>query len=66
MDPPANGEILDGKNVKPKVVVQDIASPGEVQQQPITESMEEDGWSTVSKPTRKGRQGNQAARAIAS
>ncbi len=66
VDTPANGDIVDDKSVKPKVIVRDIASPGEVQQQPITESMEEDGWSTVSKPTRKGRQGNQAARAIAS
>lgn len=66
VDTPANGEIVDDKSVKPKEVVRDIASPGDVQQQPTAESMEEDGWSTVSKPTRKGRHGIQAARAIAS
>ena len=35
-------------------------------EQPETAALEEDGWSTVSKPKKNNRGGNQAARAIAS
>jgi len=42
------------------------ASPAQPPAASETQSMEEDGWSTVSKPKKNNRGGNQASRAIAS
>ncbi|KAF1971068.1 hypothetical protein BU23DRAFT_581830 [Bimuria novae-zelandiae CBS 107.79] len=78
-DGPANGDVVDDKTVKPKEVVRDpkydnswrrkSSTPGA--STPTTEKMDEDGWSTVTKPTknqgRGGRgRGGGPARAIAS
>lgn len=63
-DAPANGVIVDDKNVKPQEITRDISSNGKGEAEATTgEAMAEEGWSTVSKPGRKGRGG---ARAIAS
>lgn len=69
----ANGIITDDKAVKPKEIVRDIpAANGNSPGTPVeasADALEEDGWSTVSKPQKKSknpRQGNLAARAIAS
>lgn len=77
-----NGIIVEDKAVKPKEVVRDIpAKPsdnawrngtaasenqGADSTEPTADTLEEDGWSTVSKPRNGRRGGNQAARAIAS
>ncbi|KAL9594069.1 MAG: hypothetical protein Q9219_007234 [cf. Caloplaca sp. 3 TL-2023] len=72
----ANGVITDDKAIKPKEIVRDIPSangnsPSNVSTpvEPSAEALEEDGWSTVSKPqkTRKNtRNATMPARAIAS
>jgi len=76
-DAPANGEIVDDKSVKPKEVVRDPKldnswrrksnTPGA---STTTEGLEDDGWSTVTKPTKNTRGnrrgGGGPARAIAS
>lgn len=69
----ANGVITDDKAIKPKEIVRDIpAANGNKSDTPTehsAEALEEDGWSTVSKPqkTRKNPQNrNMASRAIAS
>ena len=73
----ADGNITEDKAVKPKEIVRDISSkndeaaktngttPG-MSDDPSASALEEDGWSTVSKPTRNRKAGNQASRAIAS
>ncbi|KAL8916366.1 MAG: hypothetical protein Q9208_008556 [Pyrenodesmia sp. 3 TL-2023] len=69
----ADGVITDDKAVKPKEIVRDIpaangSSPG-TPVEPSADALEGDGWSTVSKPQKKSknpRNGNMAARAIAS
>jgi len=66
VDASANGMITDDKSVKPQEVVRDILKSGDSTNETGASAMEEEGWSTVSKPTRKGRGGNQGARAIAS
>jgi len=66
VDASANGMITDDKSVKPQEIVRDIPKSGDATNETGTSAMEEEGWSTVSKPTRKGRGGNQGARAIAS
>lgn len=72
--------VTEDKAIKPKEIVRDIpAKPVEgtwrgngnkKAPEPATDSsadaLEEDGWSTVSKPRNNRRGGNQAARAIAS
>ncbi|KAJ4356561.1 Eukaryotic translation initiation factor 4B [Didymosphaeria variabile] len=77
-DAPANDDVVDDKNVKPKEVVRDTkqdnswrrkSSTPAASTPTTTESMDDDGWSTVTKPTKnprggKGRGG--PARAIAS
>lgn len=79
-----NGVVTDDKAVKPKEIVRDIPTK-KVDNEALTngssspqlnissvataELLEDDGWSTVSKPRnnrRNGNQANQAARAIAS
>lgn len=78
-DAPANGDIVDDKAVKPKEVVRDSKLENSWRRKsstpaaatPTTETMDEDGWSTVTKPTksqgRGGRRGGGGpARAIAS
>ncbi|MCJ1281623.1 hypothetical protein MMC26_000943 [Xylographa opegraphella] len=71
----ANGNIVDDKAVKPQEVVRDISSkkvngvdatPNEGSASPSAEALEEDGWSTVSKPRSNRKNGNQGVRAIAS
>ena len=69
----ANGTIVDDKAVKPKEIVHDItpktngaSAHANVSAEPTADVLEEEGWSTVSKPVKKGRNGNLAARAIAS
>ena len=71
-----DGTAADDKQVKPKEIVRDIPSKEEAAQQnsasaaptpnPSADTLEEDGWSTVSKPVKGRKNGNQAARAIAS
>ena len=72
-----DGLITEDKAVKPKEIVRDVpakdedsthvngATPG-TSTDPSANALEEDGWSTVSKPTKNRKNGNQAARAIAS
>ena len=73
----ANGNIVDDKSVKPKEIVRDVPSSngdskvnGDIPIEPSAEALEEEGWSTVSskvqKPRKNQRNGNVAARAIAS
>lgn len=74
-----NGIVVDDKSVKPKEIVRDISpkteagtwANGDSPQvgalaDSTAEALEEDGWSTVSKARNNRRNGNQAARAIAS
>lgn len=76
-----NGIIIDDKAVKPRNIVQDIpagkADSGNLTNgvsspqigasgEPTADALEDDGWSTVSKSRNNRRNGNQAARAIAS
>lgn len=75
-----NGKIVEDKAVKPKEIVRDISpkkADGELtngDQSPqvgasadtTADTLEDDGWSTVSKQRNNRRNGNQASRAIAS
>ena len=68
-----NGLVAGDKETKPQDIVRDPkvegytnGAPPNASPNPTAEALEEEGWSTVSKPERKGRKGNQAARAIAS
>ncbi len=70
----ADGLITEDKAIKPKEIVRDIndeatktngATPV-ASTDPSANALEDDGWSTVSKPTKNRKNGNQAARAIAS
>ncbi|KAL6712716.1 Eukaryotic translation initiation factor 4B [Lecanora helva] len=73
----ADGLITEDKAIKPKEIVRDAsakneeaaktngATPGATPD-PSAAALEDDGWSTVSKPTKNRRAGNQASRAIAS
>lgn len=72
-----DGLIAEDKDIKPKEIVRDIsaknddatktngANPG-ASTDPSADALENDGWSTVSKPTKNRKNGNQASRAIAS
>ena len=67
------GLLAGDKETKPQDVVRDLKQDGQTNgatpaasTDPTAESLEEEGWSTVSKPERKRKNGNQAARAIAS
>ena len=70
----ATGVIAEDKAIKPQEIVRDIpknangveASPISDTASPSAGSLEEDGWSTVSKSQKNRKNGNQAARAIAS
>lgn len=75
----ANGVITDDKAIKPKEIVRDIpqangntSSSGNTPVEPTAEALEEEGWSTVQKPQKpqkprkNQRNGNVAARAVAS
>lgn len=77
----ANGIIAEDKAVKPKEIVREVSNKKvdgngitngnpSPQINPSTDAsakaLEDDGWSTVSKPRNNRRNGNQAARAIAS
>ncbi|KZF26516.1 RNA-binding domain-containing protein [Xylona heveae TC161] len=59
-----NGAIVDDKAVKPQETPQE--GTWRRTSEPTAESLEEDGWSTVSKARNNRRGGNQGARAIAS
>ena len=75
-----NGKIVEDKAVKPKEIVRDISprkADGELTNgdsspqvgasaDTTADTLEDDGWSTVSKPRNNRRNGNQASRAIAS
>ena len=69
-----NGLVVEDKAVKPKEIVRDIQDGGTQTNgsstagtpDPSADALEGDGWSTVSKPEKKRKNGNQAARAIAS
>ncbi|CAD6576046.1 MAG: hypothetical protein ASARMPREDX12_007715 [Alectoria sarmentosa] len=69
-----NGLVTEDKAIKPKEIVQDIQDGGAQTNgssaagtpDPSADALEGDGWSTVSKPEKKRKNGNQAARAIAS
>ena len=74
-DEPANGEIIQDKDVKPAEVVREIPAQNDrrdssttgAKASPVTEQMDEEGWSTVAKAknSRRGGGGN-VPRAIAS
>jgi translation initiation factor 4B len=76
VDAPANGNIVQDKEVKPKEIVRDPSkaegswrrksSTPSGPAESTTESMEDDGWSTVTKDPKKGRRGGAPARAVAS
>ncbi|KAF2733584.1 RNA-binding domain-containing protein [Polyplosphaeria fusca] len=76
IDASANGNIVDDKEVKPKEVVRDPPkAEGSWRRKSstpagpagsTTESMEESGWSTVTKDTKKNRRGGNPTRAVAS
>ncbi|KAF2113019.1 hypothetical protein BDV96DRAFT_497282 [Lophiotrema nucula] len=79
IDASANGEIVDDKDIKPKEVVRDPPQAGGAWRRKsgtpaapadsTTEKLEDDGWSTVTKDTKKSRRGggsSQTTRAIAS
>ena len=69
-----NGLVTEDKAVKPKEIVRDIqdesaqtnGSSAAGTPDPSADALEGDGWSTVSKPEKKRKNGNQASRAIAS
>ncbi|KAK4692590.1 translation initiation factor 4B, partial [Lecanoromycetidae sp. Uapishka_2] len=68
-----NGIIAGDKETKPKEIVQDMKKDengaqvnGATPKDTSAETLEDEGWSTVSKPEKKRKNGNQAARAIAS
>ena len=66
-----NGLTVGDKETKPQEVVRDpktdtVTTNGATPAEPTAEALEEEGWSTVSKPQRKGKGASQAARAIAS
>ena len=66
-DENANGEITEDKAVKPKEIVRDIKpTNGEGVEQASAENLDEEGWSTVSKPQKNRKGGNAGARALAS
>ncbi|KAF1941497.1 hypothetical protein EJ02DRAFT_203153 [Clathrospora elynae] len=79
-DEDANGEIVDDKGVKPQEVVRDPPKPEggswrrksstpAAPEGTTTETLEDDGWSTVTKPVKNvkpSRRGGAPARAIAS
>lgn len=77
----ANGIVVEDKAVKPKEIVREISNkkidgsgitngnpppPNNSSTDASAKALEDDGWSTVSKPRNNRRNGNQAARAIAS
>ncbi len=73
----ADGVITDDKAIKPKEIVRDISTKNDeatktngattgASTEASAEALEDDGWSTVSKPEKKRKNGNPAARAIAS
>lgn len=69
-----NGLVTEDKAIKPQEIVRDIPDGGTQTNgssaagtpDPSADALEGDGWSTVSKPEKKRKNGNQAARAIAS
>ena len=69
-----NGLVTDDKAIKPQEIVRDIPYGGAQTNGSSAagtpdlsaDALEGDGWSTVSKPEKKRKNGNQAARAIAS
>lgn len=72
-DGDAKGIVTEDKAVKPQEVVRDMKKPNGVDTPPSSgtaslsaSALEDDGWSTVSKPQKGRKNGNQAARAIAS
>ena len=72
----ADGIITEDKAIKPKEIVRDIPTKNEeamktngatsASTNPSATALEDDGWSTVSKPSKNRKNGNQASRAIAS
>ena len=75
-DENAEGIVADDKSVKPKEIVRDMPEKqaegsasmngGGATNGDTATTLEEEGWSTVSKPTKQRKGGNQAARALAS
>ena len=69
-----NGLVTEDKAIKPREIVRDIPEDGAPTNGSSAagtpnlsaDALEGDGWSTVSKPEKKRKNGNQAARAIAS
>jgi len=79
VDAPANGTIVDDKAVKPKEIVRNPpkaesggawrrkSSTPATPNESTTQTMEDDGWSTVPQKSGKNRRGGaQGSRAIAS
>ena len=79
-DEGANGSVVEDTAVKPKEIIRDMSTKTEGNGIPngtsspqissstdtTAKALEDDGWSTVSKPRNNRRNGNQGARAIAS
>lgn len=69
-----NGLVTEDKAIKPKEIVRDMPAQSQAggaqtngaSAEASADTLEGDGWSTVSKPEKKRKNGNQAARAIAS
>ena len=65
-----NGLAAEDKETKPKEIVRDIPSTNgdapDASAEPTAETLEDDGWSTVSKPQKARKNGNTTPRALAS
>lgn len=73
VDADENGLGALDKETKPQEIVRDPKAEGytngatpEASADTTAQALEDDGWSTVSKPERKGKKGNMSARALAS
>lgn len=70
----ANGLVIDDKAIKPREITRDMSQKINGTSSPqadgpteaSADALEDDGWSTVAKPGKNRRNGNQGARAIAS
>ena len=66
------GLITGDKEVKPQEIIRDPKTDTQTNgnavtpAEPTAKELEDEGWSTISKPAKKKKNGNQAARAIAS
>lgn len=61
-----NGLVTEDKETKPKEIVRTNGAAPAASPETTAETLEGDGWSTVSKPQKNRKNGNQGGRAIAS